>query len=97
LRRGVPGEGYAGIRKDHVNVEGRPVLVDDEGPFGNPTSDSFRTRVEETTVSLRMVIFSPRGYSDPRLQAHAEWAAEAMQRHLGAPHRFPQTRIAVLD
>ena len=43
LRKGNAGEGYEGIRKGVVNVEARPVLVDAEGPFGNPTSDSART------------------------------------------------------
>ena len=53
LRRGAPGEAYEGIRKGTVNVQGRPVLVDEEGPFGNPTSDSARTMIRlETTRSL---------------------------------------------
>jgi DNA/RNA-binding domain of Phe-tRNA-synthetase-like protein len=82
LRRGRAGEGYAGIRKDRVNVEGRPTLVDDEGPFGNPTSDSFRTCVDETTTSLWMVIFAPRWFAAATLEAHGTWAAEAMRKHL---------------
>ena len=45
LRKGTAGEGYEGIRKGFVNVESRPVLVDTEGPFGNPTSDSARTMI----------------------------------------------------
>ena len=45
LRLGVDGEGYAGIRKEHVNVGGRLTLADRRGPFGNPTSDSARTMV----------------------------------------------------
>jgi DNA/RNA-binding domain of Phe-tRNA-synthetase-like protein len=82
LRRGTVGEGYEGIRKDRVHVDGRPVLVDEEGPFGNPTSDSLRTCVDETTTSLWMVIFAPRGVPEERLRAHGAWAAEAMARHL---------------
>ena len=50
LQLGAPGAGYEGIRKAWVNVEGRPVLVDAQGPFGNPTSDSGRTCIRlETT------------------------------------------------
>lgn len=82
LRRGAAGEEYAGIRKDRVNVEGRPALADDEGPFGNPTSDSFRTCVDATTTSLWMVIFAPRWFSAETLHAHGAWAAGAMARHL---------------
>jgi len=40
VRLGRAGEQYAGIRKDTVHVDGRITLVDDDGPFGNPTSDS---------------------------------------------------------
>src|SRR6185503_2925750 len=39
LRRGAAGEAYEGIRKGDVHVEGRPVLADARGAFGNPTSD----------------------------------------------------------
>jgi DNA/RNA-binding domain of Phe-tRNA-synthetase-like protein len=84
LRRGEPGESYAGIRKDAVNVAGRPVLVDDEGPFGNPTSDSQRTCVTDATASLFMVIFAPSGYPPAALQAHVRFAEEAIARHLAA-------------
>ena len=83
LRRGDPGEAYPGIRKDSVNVAGRPVLVDDSGPFGNPTSDSLRTSVSESTTSLFMVIFAPAGYGEASLRAHGAFAREAMARHLG--------------
>jgi DNA/RNA-binding domain of Phe-tRNA-synthetase-like protein len=59
LRAGEPGEGYEGIRKDRVNLDGRPVLCDANGPFGNPTSDSRRTCVTEATRSILMVVFAP--------------------------------------
>ena len=44
LRLGRDGEEYQGIRKDVVHVAGRMTLADERGPFGNPTSDSARTR-----------------------------------------------------
>jgi len=84
LRRGEPGESYPGIRKDAVNVAGRPVLVDEEGPFGNPTSDSLRTCVTEATASLVMVIFAPAGYAQAALHAHVAFAGEAIARHLSS-------------
>ena len=59
LRIGRPGEEYAGIRKDAVHVAGRMTLVDDAGPFGNPTSDSARTMVTTATVRALVVIFCP--------------------------------------
>ena len=59
LRRGAPGESYEGIRKAAVNVEGRPVLVDAQGPFGNPTHDSGRTRITERSVRALVIAFAP--------------------------------------
>jgi DNA/RNA-binding domain of Phe-tRNA-synthetase-like protein len=85
LRQGEPGESYPGIRKDAVNVAGRPVLVDEVGPFGNPTSDSLRTSVGEATAALFMVIFAPADYAQAALHAHVAWAREAIARHL-APY-----------
>ena len=82
LRRGEPGDGYEGIRKDRVNLEGRPALYDATGPFGNPSSDSSRTCVTNRTSALLMVIFAPASYPPPRLQSHVAWAREAIARHL---------------
>jgi DNA/RNA-binding domain of Phe-tRNA-synthetase-like protein len=59
LRLGRTGESYAGIRKDSVHVEGRLTLVDDAGPFGNPTSDSARTMVTPASTRALVVIYAP--------------------------------------
>jgi len=59
MRRGRDGESYAGIRKDDVHVGGRLVLADEVGAFGNPTSDSARTAVTESTSHALIVIFVP--------------------------------------
>lgn len=82
LRRGRPGESYPGIRKDAVHLEGRPVLEDSQGPFGNPTSDSLRTSVTGATRALVMVIFAPAGYDRRLLEAHVAGVRAAMERHL---------------
>jgi DNA/RNA-binding domain of Phe-tRNA-synthetase-like protein len=58
-RVGQPGESYSGIRKENVHLEGRLVLSDDAGPFGNPTSDSARTMVTDSTTRVLVVIFAP--------------------------------------
>lgn len=84
LRAGAPGDSYPGIRKDEVHLGGRPALYDDEGPFGNPTSDSRRTSVGEGTRSLLLVIFAPAGFPRETMERHASWAADAMRRHLAA-------------
>jgi DNA/RNA-binding domain of Phe-tRNA-synthetase-like protein len=59
MRLGQPGESYAGIRKDDVNVAGRITLADSTGPFGNPTSDSARTMVTVASTMLLVVIYAP--------------------------------------
>ncbi|HEY3177103.1 MAG TPA: phenylalanine--tRNA ligase beta subunit-related protein [Candidatus Polarisedimenticolia bacterium] len=82
LRRGAPGESYQGVRKDDVHLEGRIVLADEEGPFGNPTADSMRTAVTQGTSSLWMVIFAPAAFPLAQLEADVAWSREAMVRHL---------------
>jgi DNA/RNA-binding domain of Phe-tRNA-synthetase-like protein len=61
VRRGLAGEAYAGIRKDEVHLEGRLALVDQHGPFGNPTSDSARTMVTPSARRVMLVVFAPKG------------------------------------
>ena len=82
FRPGAAGESYAGIRKDEVHLEGRPVLADTVGPFGNPTSDSKRTSITEETRSIWMVIFAPISVSSATLESHVTTARELMERHL---------------
>jgi DNA/RNA-binding domain of Phe-tRNA-synthetase-like protein len=59
LRLGRDGEEYAGIRKDIVHVAGRITVADDDGPFGNPTSDSARTMVTTATREALVVVYAP--------------------------------------
>ena len=68
LRKGIAGEGYEGIRKGRIDVEGRPVLVDAEGPFGNPTSDSARTMITLDTRRALVTVYAPGAYPVPRLR-----------------------------
>jgi DNA/RNA-binding domain of Phe-tRNA-synthetase-like protein len=82
LRRGRPGETFPGIRKEAVSLEGRPVLEDSRGPFGNPTSDSLRTSITESTRRLWLVIFAPISMSRESLESSAGIAREALCRHL---------------
>jgi DNA/RNA-binding domain of Phe-tRNA-synthetase-like protein len=67
LRRGNVGESYEGIRKGPVNVEARPVLVDAEGPFGNPSSDSARTMITLAARRALVTVYAPASYSPTRL------------------------------
>lgn len=95
-RRGLPDESYPGIRKEAVHLEGRPVLADQEGPFGNPTSDSLRTAVSERTAALWMVIFAPAAYPAERLRLHAETARAGMAIHLASAAGRVAAEISLL-
>lgn len=81
LRLGVEGEGYRGLGKDHVNVAGRWTLADGAGPFGNPSADSWRTRIREETRAATFVIFAPAAYPEEKLREHLDAASERMHRY----------------
>lgn len=83
LRKGRPGESYEGIRKGPVNVEGRPVLVDATGSFGNPTSDSARTCITLGTRSALVVVYAPAASSDSRLAEVLVLTQATLTRHCG--------------
>jgi DNA/RNA-binding domain of Phe-tRNA-synthetase-like protein len=83
LRLGAPGEAYEGIRKASVHVEARPVLVDAEGPFGNPTSDSARTCISEATRTALVVAYAPAGYGSKRLAEVLDGTEACLLRHCG--------------
>jgi DNA/RNA-binding domain of Phe-tRNA-synthetase-like protein len=83
LRRGAPGESYEGIRKGPVHVEGRPVLVDAVGAFGNPTSDSGRTCITPETRRALVVAYAPATCATARLQGILERTAATLVRHAG--------------
>jgi DNA/RNA-binding domain of Phe-tRNA-synthetase-like protein len=91
LRPGREGEGYAGLGKDHVSVAGRYTLVDAEGPFGNPSSDSFRTRIREDTTACTFVIFAPAGGDPARLEKQLDDCARRMVRYNGGEVTLRET------
>lgn len=78
LRVGTSGEGYEGIRKDRVNVEGRITLADATGPFGNPTSDSARTMVTVHATRVMFVIYCPRDHAAQALERALTLTASRM-------------------
>ena len=77
-RIGQEGESYEGIGRDRLNLAHFPLLVDQEGPFGSPISDSMRTRVTEECTRILWITIAPPGSSIP----HDEFA-EAMMRFNG--------------
>lgn len=83
LRRGGDGEGYEGIRKARVSVDGRPVLVDQHGAFGNPTSDSARSAISLETRAALVVCYAPAAIGTARLQRVVDETAALLVRHCG--------------
>jgi DNA/RNA-binding domain of Phe-tRNA-synthetase-like protein len=64
IRLGKKGEGYEGIGKEHVNVEGRICVADSEGACGNPSADGARTMITASTESAAWIYFLPVGDDD---------------------------------
>lgn len=81
LRRGREGEGYPGIRKEHINVAGRLCLTDGAGPFGNPSADSDRTKITTATTRALVVPFLPPEMEEALVQRLVEDTAETLQRY----------------
>jgi len=61
LSIGTENDRYEGIGRGELNIDGLPVLRDQTGAFGSPTSDSERTSVTSETQHFLMVIF---GFGD---------------------------------
>jgi len=53
---GKDGESYSGIGRGSLNIERLPVYRDEVGGIGTPTSDEERTKLENETTSLLMII-----------------------------------------
>jgi len=84
VRVGREGEGYPGIRKQRVNLNGKLLLADEDGPFGAPTSDSARTSVTPQTANLLVVIFCPVDRADRSLSGTLERISDLLTRHCSA-------------
>ena len=84
VRLGSEGEGYPGIRKQRVNLTGRLLLADDDGPFGAPTSDSTRTAVTARSRNLLVVLFCPLERAGADLTVALERIADRLTRYCSA-------------
>ncbi|VEH40113.1 Uncharacterised protein [Fusobacterium varium] len=57
LRKGKSEEKYKGIGKDDINIENLPILADNEGAFGSPTSDSIKAMVTLESAKILTLIY----------------------------------------
>ncbi|CUH96007.1 hypothetical protein P22_2095 [Propionispora sp. 2/2-37] len=58
LRRAEDSARYDGIGKGSVNIEYLPVLYDDLGPFGNPSSDGRRAMIQSGNRDIISILYS---------------------------------------
>jgi len=65
---GMKDETFRGIGRGQLNIAGLPVLRDQEGPIGTPTSDEERTAIRPDTTKLFINI---NGYSGAELLKEA--------------------------
>ena len=79
---GKSDQHYKGIGKDLINVENLPILVDELGNFGSPTSDSERAMVTEKAKEILMILFAFGG--EAGLRSYLEEAAVLLEKYAAA-------------
>ncbi|QQS52595.1 MAG: hypothetical protein IPM71_07635 [Bacteroidota bacterium] len=72
-------EVYTGIGRGELNIEGLPVLRDEIGVFGSPTSDSERSMIGSETLHTSFVFFDF-GISE-KLQSAIENCEKLLQKY----------------
>jgi DNA/RNA-binding domain of Phe-tRNA-synthetase-like protein len=83
LRRGQSGEVMESLRGS-LNLEGKPVLADDRGPFGTPITDSERVKVTKAAGTFWLVAYLPQNV------VSTDVAAARLQE---ITDRVPQARV----
>lgn len=56
---GREGESYQGISRQEIHAQGKLILRDQAGIFGNPTADSKRTALSTQTKNILAIFFTP--------------------------------------
>lgn len=82
FRIGRKGESYKGIGKDLINLEGLPILSDNNGAFGSSTSDSERAIITPVAKQVLMLIIAFSGPAD--LEKYLARAAHLLEKYARA-------------
>ncbi len=80
IRIGKKGDFYETIGKGKINLEGKIVVCDENGPFGNPSSDSKRASVSMDTKSSLTIIFARSEESSESIQTIINFTEEMILR-----------------
>ena len=69
IRIGTEEDIYEGIGRGIINVSNIPLYCDNVSPFGSPTSDTYRTSVNDKTnrILLMIICFDTVSLSDEDL------------------------------
>ncbi|MFB6341844.1 B3/4 domain-containing protein [Saccharicrinis sp. FJH62] len=84
---GQTNEKYEGIGRGKLNIEGLPVLRDELGGIGTPTSDEIRTRIRGNSRLLLMNINAFDGDTD-RLNDTINWSVALLKKYVSAEIHF---------
>lgn len=74
---------YINIAGKSVSTEGKPFLIDNQGVFGNPTSDSRRTAVTLSTSNLLSVVYADELVDKQGLQEILDYTAQMLVHYNG--------------
>lgn len=80
IRIGKKGEKYETIGKGIINLEGKIVVCDELGPFGNPSSDSKRISVSSKTRSSLTLVFLRSGESSESISTILNFTESMIER-----------------
>ena len=83
VRIGREDESYEGIGRE-INISGKLVSVDDQGPFGSPIADSSRSKITEATLDALMIVYAPREIGDAAVTQVLDRFEDLAERHVEA-------------
>ncbi|MPM79992.1 hypothetical protein SDC9_127035 [bioreactor metagenome] len=74
---------YVNISGKEVSTNGKPFLADQDGVFGNPTSDARRTAVTLSTKNIMSVVYADEEIADSTLSEVLDFAGAMLVRYNG--------------
>ena len=81
IRIGKDNEPYEGINRGFINITNLPVYEDEIGPFGTPTSDTYRTMVNDKTTKIFIMIIC---FSQQEIEKDENLLLALYQKYAGA-------------